>query len=65
MRHPYLLLASAAVLAACSPEPEAPGSTPTAAAPAAPRGTVITVERGGFIPEGIEYDQANGRFLTG
>lgn len=66
MRHPYLLLASAAVLAACSPEPEAPESTPTAAAPAAaPLGTVITVERGGFIPEGIEYDQANGRFLTG
>ncbi len=26
---------------------------------------VITAERGGFIPEGIEYDQANGRFLTG
>lgn len=26
---------------------------------------VITAERGGFIPEGIEYDAANGRFLTG
>lgn len=26
---------------------------------------VITAERGGFIPEGIEYDRANGRFLTG
>ena len=26
---------------------------------------VITAERGGFIPEGIEYDEDNGRFLTG
>ena len=26
---------------------------------------VITAQRGGFIPEGIEYDVANGRFLTG
>lgn len=26
---------------------------------------VITAARGGFIPEGIEYDRANGRFLTG
>lgn len=26
---------------------------------------VITAQRGGFIPEGVEYDQANGRFLTG
>ncbi|MDD9896066.1 MAG: hypothetical protein OXU24_09795 [Gammaproteobacteria bacterium] len=25
----------------------------------------ITAERGGFIPEGIEYDSINGRFLTG
>jgi sugar lactone lactonase YvrE len=28
-------------------------------------GNVITAERGGFIPEGIEYDTTNGRFLTG
>jgi sugar lactone lactonase YvrE len=26
---------------------------------------VITAQRGGFVPEGIEYDRANGRFLTG
>lgn len=25
----------------------------------------ITASRGGFIPEGVEYDQANHRFLTG
>ena len=54
--------ACAALTAACSPEPEAPAP---AAVPAAPLGDVITAERGGFIPEGIEYDQANGRFLTG
>jgi hypothetical protein len=61
MRHPFMVFAAlgAALLAACSPEPEPP---PT---PAAPRGEVITAERGGFVPEGIEYDQANGRFLTG
>ena len=59
-----VVAASAALAAGCSPEPE----SPTAAAPpppAAPKGEVITVERGGFIPEGIEYDEANGRFLTG
>jgi sugar lactone lactonase YvrE len=66
MRHSNLLLtAGAALLAACSPEPEAPAPAPSAAAPAAPLGEIITAERGGFIPEGIEYDQANGRFLTG
>ena len=57
----FAAVVGAAILAACSPEPEAP-ATP---APAAPQGQVITVARGGFIPEGIEYDQANGRFLTG
>ena len=60
----FLAAACAALAAGCAPEPE----SPTAAAPpppAAPKGEVITVERGGFIPEGIEYDQANGRFLTG
>jgi sugar lactone lactonase YvrE len=57
--------AACAVLAAgCTPEPEAPESA-AAAPPAAPAGEVITAARGGFIPEGIEYDQANGRFLTG
>ena len=64
MRYSSIFAAAlgAAVLAACSPEPEAPA---TPAPPAAPQGQVITAARGGFIPEGIEYDQANGRFLTG
>ena len=59
-----------ALLAACSSSPEAPASEApapaSAAAPAASSGgSVITASRGGFIPEGIEYDQASGRFLTG
>ncbi|HEY8521745.1 MAG TPA: hypothetical protein VIN61_16870 [Gammaproteobacteria bacterium] len=65
------------LLAACSPEPEepqqpaAPPSPPAAPPPAARTEqpaqipATITAERGGFIPEGIEYDQANRRFLTG
>jgi len=58
-----LFVAACAVLVAgCTPETEAP---PPVAAPATPAGEVIVANRGGFIPEGIEYDQANGRFLTG
>jgi sugar lactone lactonase YvrE len=60
----FVVAACAALVAGCAPEPE----SPTAAAPpppATPKGEVITAERGGFIPEGIEYDAANGRFLTG
>jgi hypothetical protein len=60
--------------AACTPEPEQatapePAAPAPAPAPAATAGNtipaVITAVRGGFIPEGIEYDQANRRFLTG
>src|SRR3970282_937727 len=36
-----------------------------AAAPADEIPATIVAERGGVIPEGIEYDQANERFLTG
>ena len=59
----FVAATCAALAAGCAPEPESP--TATAPPPAAPQGEVITAERGGFIPEGIEYDQANGRFLTG
>jgi hypothetical protein len=61
MRQPFMVFATLSIVlvTACAPEPEPP------AAPAAPRGQVITAERGGFVPEGIEYDQANGRFLVG
>jgi sugar lactone lactonase YvrE len=68
--------AAVAVFAGCTPEPESPTATsaapptPPVAAPATrPLASaaveVITAERGGFIPEGIEYDEDNGRFLTG
>ena len=67
MRRTISLVAAAcaALAAGCAPEPESPTSAAPPPPPAAPKGEVITVERGGFIPEGIEYDQANGRFLTG
>jgi sugar lactone lactonase YvrE len=75
MRQAIAFVAAAcAALAACSPEPEsptaespppAPAAAPPAAPPAAATSDVITAERGGFIPEGIEYDEDNGRFLTG
>src|SRR5690606_27236959 len=62
--------------AAAPQPPAAPQSPPAAAPPQAARAPtqapssggipdVIVAERGGFIPEGIEYDQANRRFLTG
>jgi sugar lactone lactonase YvrE len=51
------------VAAGCGPAPEDSGSP--AVEPQQPEGESIATSRGGFIPEGIEYDQANGRFLTG
>jgi sugar lactone lactonase YvrE len=51
--------------------PAAPAPAPAAArpAPAAPSAggmpATIVADRGGFIPEGVEYDQTYGRFLTG
>lgn len=76
MRQTIAFVAAAcAVLSGCAPEPESPTAesppaSPTVAAPATPplaneALAVITAERGGFIPEGIEYDEDNGRFLTG
>ena len=70
------MAACATLAAACTQEPEetatpepaaTPSAPPAARAPAAAERIpdVITAERGGFIPEGIEYDQANRRFLTG
>ena len=72
-------LGVAILLAGCTPEPEppttpapeaapAPAAQPAARAPAAGDTGIpdsIVAERGGFIPEGIEYDQLNGRLLTG
>jgi hypothetical protein len=73
-----LILVGGVLAAACAPEssdvPPAPPAAPAPAAaprPAAPPAGVdgmpgrIVAARGGFIPEGVEYDQANHRFLTG
>lgn len=75
-----LTIAAATILAACAPEesaapPEMPATAPPPAAPSPatpPADTAgpalpqrIVAERGGFIPEGVEFDVANGRFLTG
>jgi hypothetical protein len=68
MRNHFVLVAAAcATLAGCArePEPAAPGSETQAAAPAPDLPATIVAERGGFIPEGIEYDSKNGRILTG
>jgi sugar lactone lactonase YvrE len=72
------VIAFAAFIGACTPETEAPAPTsapatppPAAQAPAPAAASVcampdcIRAERGGFIPEGIEYDTDNERFLTG
>ena len=67
------------LVAGCAADPEAPApeaaSEDAAPAPDAPQAAaapapaslpdVIIAERGGFIPEGIEYDMTNDRLLTG
>ncbi len=55
------------LITACGSEPETePAAAPAAEAPAPPMlPDVIVAERGGFIPEGVEYDMDNGRLLTG
>jgi sugar lactone lactonase YvrE len=65
------------LLGGCAPEPEPPAAPPAAPAAEAPSAALapaaeetsipdrIVAERGGFIPEGVDYDQVNGRLLTG
>ena len=70
MRAQFLTVALAASLAAaCGAEPEPADPAPAADAASAPGPPmlpdVIVAERGGFIPEGVEYDMDNGRLLTG
>ena len=53
---------------ASEPAPDPAAEMPASAAPAATSETlpaVIVANRTGFIPEGVEYDMANGRLLTG
>jgi sugar lactone lactonase YvrE len=56
-------IALAALTAACTKAPEPPTQPP--AADVTPAGKTIVAKRGGFIPEGIEYDQIDHRYLTG
>src|SRR5687768_14710706 len=68
MRNQIVLLAAVcATLAGCAdaPEPVAPVPETQAAAPLPELPATIVAERGGFIPEGIEYDSKSGRILTG
>ena len=58
------------VVSGCASEsaPDPAAEMPPSAAPAAASETlpaVIVANRTGFIPEGVEYDMANGRLLTG
>ena len=70
----YVMTALAAMLAvSCAGEPEPPAAEPEATMPAEeptmastePPPAMIVAEQGGFIPEGVEYDTAHHRFLTG
>ena len=57
-----LAVAAASLAIGCSqPQPSPEAQAPVLAMPPA----VITATRGGFIPEGVEYDTAAHRFLTG
>lgn len=67
-----LIAVAAATFAGCSAEPSSPGPEPEAseadtasAMPSASPPGMIVAERGGFVPEGVEYDTTNDRFLTG
>jgi len=53
-----------AMLAGCS-SAEQGAAAPGVAVDEPDVPAVIVAERGGFIPEGVEYDTANGRILTG
>ena len=70
MRVQVCVIAVAGMLfAACGSEPEPPEEAvappPETAAGPPMLPDVIVAERGGFIPEGVEYDMDNGRLLTG
>jgi sugar lactone lactonase YvrE len=65
------IVLSGALVTGCGTEPEPPAgeAAPAPEYPAEAAGTalpdVIVAERGGFIPEGVEYDRTNDRILTG
>ena len=71
---PYLLkqllvtVTAVAMFAACASDPEPTDPVPDPSPETStqePPPAMIVAERGGFIPEGVEYDMSNGRILTG
>ena len=72
-RHIFVVLSTCGVIAGCAGEPAPDPAESSVAEPAPvasvpapePLPTMIVAERGGFIPEGVEYDMTNGRLLTG
>ena len=73
MRSSFLAIVLAcAMCSGCAAEPQPPAdaarpetTASTTAPTAVPLPATIVAERGGFIPEGVEYDATNGRLLTG
>ena len=61
----FAIAVAVGMVAGCAAEPEPSESAESAAPAAEALPAMITAERGGFIPEGVEYDTANGRLLTG
>jgi sugar lactone lactonase YvrE len=63
----YLMAGVSVMLAGCGgtpPQKDAPSpSTPASSVSSLP--ATISAKRGGFIPEGVEYDTKNKRLLTG
>ena len=72
-KHVFVTVVAAATFVGCAGEPQQPvppsdtaaaeSESPMPAPPDPPE--TIVAERGGFIPEGVEYDTLNRRFLTG
>jgi sugar lactone lactonase YvrE len=60
-----LITAASLVIGCSSSQPPQEATTETAAEMPAMPPAMITAARGGFIPEGVEYDTTAHRFLTG
>ena len=66
--HFFLIGVVSALFAGCTSEPASPVPVTEPDTPVLPLQLLpdmLVAERGGFIPEGVEYDMMNGRLLTG
>src|SRR5438046_8728525 len=63
----YLMALASVMLVGCGGTPPqkdtSPAATAVSSSPSLP--ATISAKRGGFIPEGVEYDTKNKRLLTG